>query len=156
MSFRFFAVCCAVMTGFFRPSLWQVSLARCVQNNLHSHVEFIKLFVAVPPEPPPPPQIFLSPPAPQDLRPLCSPFNPPVHNLIKPPGLGAHHHLQWQPTFGSHSDHNAFQTTSHPIDCINVFLQNYCLPSRAPAYHKLCKWKNANRKTGPRRTTILN
>lgn len=118
----------------------QVSLARCVRNNLHSHQEFINCLWQLPWLPllqlkhlcP----VLL--PIPTPSLPYPATVNVRRHNLIKPGQsqrrqAKASSMLPPRQRLPSSSPPPAPSAHSrqHPIDCINVFLQNYCLPRRA-------------------------
>lgn len=132
-----------------RSRVWvkplQVSLARCVRNNLHSHQEFINCLWQLH-------STHTSTPTPTPCISCSCTFRFPIlpqsvavrrHNLIKPGrpdqaeriiNVAASTAVPSQscllhgtlplPAPAAHS-------RQHPIDCINVFLQNYCLPRRA-------------------------
>lgn len=133
-----------------RSRVWvkplQVSLARCVRNNLHSHQEFInclwQLHSTRTPTPTSSPCFSCSctfrflPILPHSLAVRR-------HNLIKPAwSARSEKHQCSRLESGSFSELPAppspvpvpaptAHSRQHPIDCINVFLQNYCLPRRA-------------------------
>lgn len=150
----------------------QVSLARCVRNNLHSHQEFINCLWQLH-------STHTSTATPTPCISCSCTFRFPIlpqsvavrrHNLIKPAGLtrpGEKHQCSRldSGTFSELPAPRLLATYRYPLRlripdnipliALMYFFKIIVCPG-APAYHKLCKWKNANRKKGFGLTTILN